>query len=471
MSGQEFVSEAANKHRKRLEELIIAKKGKGGATQLEAKQFTDAWVAYVKTVGINDDSVSLLYEGFQFAAGEPMYRYVMDSHSKVAYDRLFASKHTKENDQGIALRVAVNLLALELAKPTSSESVGTIVHAITHLSTNKDGKSFGTLGRSIGRILVKPLSRKRIDESIVIEEKDAAAVLSVLRGPVEGFAKNPKARSIDCDSAMQLLAWLEEQSDSTAQSDPVNEEEHPTGEASHDDGAADGGEEAETQAAADAPKEARWAARHENAERPVRIHRTNRIGEIDQQNNGQMTGSRTDEEPKEKPAQEEEPEDGEGPSIDMTTVLSFLSAYKTEHERIVASNERLRDDRLKEESRASRAEARLMECQRKNEELRGRVSDLSERNATLQTEISSLKESNESLSEDLAAAKGMLSTLERRNARQADESTKRLASALRVEYQDYLDAADLPMDADLGENMREQLRSVFKILESNGIGL
>ena len=49
------------------------------------------------------------------------------------------------------------------------------------------------------------------------------------------------------------------------------------------------------------------------------------------------------------------------------------------------------------------------------------------------------------------------------------ESLSRLAYKLRVEYDDFDTIRDVPMDAQLGENLREQLADVFAILKQSGI--
>lgn len=45
----------------------------------------------------------------------------------------------------------------------------------------------------------------------------------------------------------------------------------------------------------------------------------------------------------------------------------------------------------------------------------------------------------------------------------------KLANDLKIEYIDYLEAKDMEMDSNLGENLRDQLCSVFAILENHGI--
>ena len=61
--------------------------------------------------------------------------------------------------------------------------------------------------------------------------------------------------------------------------------------------------------------------------------------------------------------------------------------------------------------------------------------------------------------------------LSRDKNKQADEWMQRFASRIRVEYRDFVDALDVPMSCDLGENLKLQLQSIFDILEKGGMKL
>ena len=71
--------------------------------------------------------------------------------------------------------------------------------------------------------------------------------------------------------------------------------------------------------------------------------------------------------------------------------------------------------------------------------------------------------------DELLKTKEMVEILRRDKEKQSDETVKRLASRLRTYYLDYKDAISLEMSIDLGENMRDQLGEVFKILQDAGI--
>ena len=96
MNENQSMSPAADSQREKLNELITLKRGKGGVSQLQVNQFTNAWVALVKTVGVNDETVGLLYDGFRYAEGKPLYRYVSESKSKTAYIYLYSQQNQQQ---------------------------------------------------------------------------------------------------------------------------------------------------------------------------------------------------------------------------------------------------------------------------------------------------------------------------------------------------------------------------------------
>ena len=123
------------------------------------------------------------------------------------------------------------------------------------------------------------------------------------------------------------------------------------------------------------------------------------------------------------------------------------------------------------------------EAQKKQQQLQSELSQraedlhLTEKKVSEQLQLlSAEKKKNEELEAALAQQKElaeksmeMVEILRRDKEKQSDETVKRLASRLRTYYLDYKDAISLEMSIDLGENMRDQLGEVFKILQDAGI--
>ncbi len=92
------------------------------------------------------------------------------------------------------------------------------------------------------------------------------------------------------------------------------------------------------------------------------------------------------------------------------------------------------------------------------------LEDLEKKKTELSLEVTSKEE-------EIQQRRQMMEALSRDRAKQSDVLVNRLASKLKVEYRDFKDAESLPMDPDLGENMREQLKNIFSILSEAGIPL
>ena len=91
--------------------------------------------------------------------------------------------------------------------------------------------------------------------------------------------------------------------------------------------------------------------------------------------------------------------------------------------------------------------------------------NLEEKNQQLEQKTQQL----DRLNETLAGKEQMIDLLQREQSRKAEIALNVIAEQLRSEYQDFRTALDLPMDVDLGENMRLQLKKLFTILERNGV--
>lgn len=172
----------------------------------------------------------------------------------------------------------------------------------------------------------------------------------------------------------------------------------------------------------------------------------------------------------ENPAQEDaQCDDAKASSIDqITTAAKDLNAILREREEEIKT---LRSTIASVESEIARLKNREESLKNKNTELQATLDKSRKTVADLNAENASLKQRIERLSNDLSANKQMVEFLEQAGSRQSNETIKRISRKLKIEFDDYRDAIDLDMDADLGENMRLQLGSIFQILKENGFEL
>ena len=89
--------------------------------------------------------------------------------------------------------------------------------------------------------------------------------------------------------------------------------------------------------------------------------------------------------------------------------------------------------------------------------------------SALQYEIKDNMAKIEDLTNELQKRNSVLSVFESDKQNSHKEHLNSIASQLKAEYKDFIDALDMEMTIDLGENMRQQISTIFKILSKNGI--
>ena len=75
------------------------------------------------------------------------------------------------------------------------------------------------------------------------------------------------------------------------------------------------------------------------------------------------------------------------------------------------------------------------------------------------------------LEAEIADRKKEVDILEREIEYQKKVQLAKIAGNIQVEYDDFKTATDIEMTVDLGENMRIQLKSIFRILKKAGVPL
>lgn len=184
----------------------------------------------------------------------------------------------------------------------------------------------------------------------------------------------------------------------------------------------------------------------------------------------EISGTSTPSEIADNPIQEEaQGDDADALGVDqiVLAVKSLGAALKDRDGKI----ESLKSTITSSESENARLKDHRDSLKDRNAELLAALDKSRETIAGLNAEIASLKQQIEQLNADLSANRQMVELLEQTGSKQSDETIRRISRKLKIEFEDYQDAIGLDMDADLGENMRLQLGSVFQILKENGFGL
>ena len=75
------------------------------------------------------------------------------------------------------------------------------------------------------------------------------------------------------------------------------------------------------------------------------------------------------------------------------------------------------------------------------------------------------------LQNDLKKHMDILNIFEKNAQNSQKELLNSIASKLKCEYIDFKSAKNMPMTVDLGENLRDQINTIFQLLEKNGISV
>lgn len=172
-------------------------------------------------------------------------------------------------------------------------------------------------------------------------------------------------------------------------------------------------------------------------------------------------------------------QEGTDPFEQLTNALNTASLFvdqirkSTEEQKIsvLETIKKIRGEndllRRQMETIMQREDALNRQLAEKNELILKRVAEKEE----LEKENNELSLTLSVKEEEIQQRRQMVEALSRDRAKQSDELVNRIASKLKVEYMDFKDAESMPMDSDLGENMRFQLKNVFLILKKAGIPL
>lgn len=162
-------------------------------------------------------------------------------------------------------------------------------------------------------------------------------------------------------------------------------------------------------------------------------------------------------------------------SFKLDKVILKLVEYISSEDKVInqlqIEVERLKTEIIKIQSQISKSIAYELSQDNCISDLRNENQLLSKSKQDLEKTIDELNHIVEGLKSEIYDRKQFTDTVARNREKQSEEFVNKLASKLKIDYNDFCDAKELEMNIDLGENMRAQLESVFSILEKHGIRL
>lgn len=418
-----------------LDSLMKAKKEKKKKepTIKEKEAFRSAWLSLVADTGLTGRTEQFLYEGFAFCGAEPFYAYLIQTEDQNATLAAMFSGKYYGIDSNVSFRLVTHLLALMLNNNAPRNILAPIIKRLPGACINKDKKRLGTAEKTMEKYFLAEL-RPDVElcpladigtKPVFIKE-----FVTLVSSIMDGIENAGSAKGVAVKNIAKIRKWLADYDISQSVSaDTKTDQVIPV------------------PATVTAEKAKIAPAAATSPEEQVQI-------------------------PKVVVAQYEE----EAPT-DMIAYLAELlgkAAKATAVVKAESTQQRVKIDALTqaledEQNKLRGANQQIADQQDTITELRKKLSaaegDIFVLRQTVEQRDAVIAEKDAEIAERVKMAE----VLSRDRSKQADESLQRLASKIRVEYRDFVDALDVPMSCDLGENLRLQLQSIFDILEKGGM--
>lgn len=434
---------------------IKAEKKKKEPSRIERDEYNAAWVKLAVVEGFSERVERYLYNGVSYCGAKPFKEYLDRIENKEqAVQSFFTGKMYGTNAE-TTFRLLVHLLALLLNDKKTAPLTSLLIMRFPNACFNKDKKKLG----NIETILLKyffaeldynvqliPLTEIKVKKAIFVVEFISAMEDAMVKINTSGLSKG-KVSNI-----AKVKQWFEEYRQAKVEGLGLSN-----------------CQEKETSSASAEPP-------NTSGETPANANHT--IDLVQGENNVEETG--------ESGAHKREPDtavdlvtdpEAENESSEMSSYLVELlgkagkAAVVIKAEKVQLKNkiDSLTKALEREQDKQQQACQQINELQSVVADLRKRLSDYESEIFVLKRDIeqrdSIISEKDAEISERIK----MADVLSRDRNKQADETLQRVASKIKVEYRDFIDAVEVPMSCDLGENLRLQLQSVFDILEKGGM--
>lgn len=422
-----------DKYVETLDALMKAKKEKKRPTIKEKEAFRSAWLGLVADTGLVGRAEQYLYEGFAFCGAEPFYAYLIQTEDPNATLATLLGGKYYGIDSNASFRLTTHLLALMLNNNAPKNILALIIKRLPSACVNKDKKRLGTAEKTLEKYFLAELRPDAelcpladIGTKPVFINEFVALVSSIM----DGIENAGSTKGVVVKNIAKIRKWFADYDISQSVS-------------------------ADTKTDQVIPEATK------NTE-----EKTKTISVAD---NSQEKKVQT---PRVVVAQPEEkvPSD----MIAYLTELLGKAAKVTTVVKAESTQQRVKIDALTqalegEQNKLQGANQQISDLQDTITELRKKLSAAEGDIFALRQAVAQRDAVIAERDAEIAERVKMAEVLSRDRNKQADELLQKLASKIRIEYRDFVDALDVPMSCDLGENLRLQLQSIFDILEKGGM--
>lgn len=424
-----------DKYIETLDALMKAKKEKKKKepTIKEKEAFRSAWLSLVADTGLAGRAKQFLYEGFAFCGAEPFYAYLIQTEDQNATLATMFSGKYYGIDSNVSFRLVTHLLALMLNNNAPGNILAPIIKRLPGSCVNKDKKRLGTAEKTLEKYFLAELRPDAelcpladIGTKPVFINEFVALVSSIM----DGIENAGSTKGVVVKNIAKIRKWFADYDISQSVSaDTKTDQVIP-------------------EATKNTEKKARTISVADNSqEKKVQI-------------------------PRVVVAQPEEkvPSD----MIAYLTELLGKAAKVTTVVKAESTQQRVKIDALTqalegEQNKLQGANQQISDLQDTITELRKKLSATEGDILALRQAVAQRDAAIAERDAEIAERVKMAEVLSRDRNKQADELLQKMASKIRIEYRDFVDALDVPMSCDLGENLRLQIQSIFDILEKGGM--
>lgn len=422
-----------DKYVETLDALMKAKKEKKRPIIKEKEAFRSAWLGLVADTGLVGRAEQYLYEGFAFCGAEPFYAYLIQTEDPNATLATLLGGKYYGIDSNASFRLMAHLLALMLNNNAPRNILALIIKRLPSACVNKDKKRLGTAEKTLEKYFLAELRPDAelcpladIGTKPVFINEFVALVSSIM----DGIENAGSTKGVVVKNIAKIRKWFADYDISQSVS-------------------------ADTKTDQVIPEATK------NTEEKART--------ISVADNSQEKKVQT---PRVVVAQPEEkvPSD----MIAYLTELLGKAAKVTTVVKAESTQQRVKIDALTQALEGE--QNKLQGANQQIADLQDTITELRKKLSATEGDIFALrqavKQRDAVIAEkdaEIAERVKMAEVLSRDRSKQADELLQKLASKIRIEYRDFVDALDVPMSCDLGENLRLQLQSIFDILEKGGM--
>ena len=424
-----------DKYVETLDALMKVKKEKKKKepTIKEKEAFRSAWLSLVADTGLVGRAEQFLYEGFAFCGAEPFYAYLIQTEDQNATLATMFSGKYYGIDSNVSFRLVTHLLALMLNNNAPRNILAPIIKRLPGACVNKDKKRLGTAEKTLEKYFLAELRPDAelcpladIGTKPVFINEFVALVSSIM----DGIENAGSAKGVVAKNIVKIRKWFADYDISQSVSaDTKTDQVIPEATTITE-------EKAKTVSVADNSQEEKVQTPRVVVAQP----------------------------------EEKVPAD----MIAYLTELLGKAAKVTTVVKAESTQQRVKIDALTQALEGE--QNKLQGANQQIADLQDTITELRKKLSATEGDIFALRQAVEQrdavIAEkdaEIAERVKMAEVLSRDRSKQADESLQRLASKIRVEYRDFVDALDVPMSCDLGENLRLQLQSIFDILEKGGM--